>query len=95
MRALIVVGLAGVVLAGCAAKFDMPETGIIPIGKDMYMSSKFGGMEWSGGVVKAELYKEAGAFCAKKGLQVVPVDSASKDASQYQYASAEIQFRCN
>lgn len=92
MKRLFFVVLAGAVLAGCAA--SMPNTGIVGIGKDTYMSAKFGGMEWSGGKVKAELYKDAGAFCAKQGKQVIPLDSTSKDATAYQYASAEIQFRC-
>lgn len=95
MRALSLSAvMVACLLAGCIATPPMPNTGIVPIGKDTYMSSKFGGTEWSGSVVKAELYKDAGEFCAKKGLQVVPLDSTSKDASAYQYASAEIQFRC-
>lgn len=94
MRVLIVAAMSALFLSGCAVVAIMPNTGIVTIGKDTYMSSKFGGMEWSGSVVKAELYKDAGEFCAKKGLQVIPLDSTSKDASTYQYASAEIQFRC-
>jgi len=49
---------------------------------------------WSGGVVKAELYKEAATFCASKGKKVVPGQSTSRDASYGASASAEIQFRC-
>jgi hypothetical protein len=79
------------VLAGCAS----PNTGIVPIGKDTYMVSKMGGMlQYSGGDVKAELYKEATAFCTKSGKQIVPGPSTSKDSGYYSYASAEIQFRC-
>lgn len=94
MRALsLAVVVAAFLVAGCAA--TMPNTGIVSIGNGVFMSSKFGGMQWSGSVVKAELYKEAGEFCAKKGMQVTPLDSTAKDASTSQYASAEIQFRCS
>lgn len=94
MRALnLAAVVAAFLLGGCAA--TMPNTGIVPIGNGVFMSSKFGGMEWSGGKVKAELYKDAGEFCAKQGKQVIPLDSTSKDASTSQYASAEIQFRCS
>lgn len=91
-RFVVGVGVA-LVLGGCASQTE--STGIIEIGKDTYMASKLGGAyDWSGGKVKAELYKDAGAFCGKKGLKVIPIDSTSQDASAYKYASAEIQFRC-
>lgn len=84
--------LVGVVLVGCAT----PNTGIVTIGKDTYMSSKFGSFTtFSGGEVKAELYREAGDFCAKKGRQLTPLNSTSKDSRPAEYASAEIQFRCD
>lgn len=85
--------LACAVITGCA----VPNTGVVPIGRDnAFMLSKMGGMlEYSGGQVKAELYKEAATFCASKGRQVVPGPSTSTDAGIGQYASAEIQFRCD
>lgn len=79
-------------LAGCAT----PNTGIQPIGSGVYMASKFGGMmTFSGGEVKAELFREAGEFCAKQGKQVQPLDSTSRDSSYGRHASAEVQFRCH
>lgn len=83
---------ACLVITGCAA-----PTGIIPIGGNgQYMSSKFGGMGvWSGGQVKAELYQEAAAYCAKDGKKLTPLTSTSQDYGLAAYASAEIQFRCD
>ncbi|MEO8021060.1 MAG: hypothetical protein ABI660_04265 [Polaromonas sp.] len=59
------------------------------------MLSKFGSMTtFSGSQVKAELYADATAFCAKTGKKLVPVSSTSEDSGLAKYASAEIQFRC-
>jgi hypothetical protein len=80
------------VLCGCAT----PNTGVVPIGNGIYMHSKFGSFTtFSGGEVKAELFKEAAQFCAKQGKQLVPVASTSKDSGYGTYASAEVQFRCD
>lgn len=80
------------ILAGCAS----PNTGVVPIGNGIYMHSKFGSaFTFSGGEVKAELFKEAAAFCAKQGKQLVPGNSTSKDSGIGTYASAEVQFRCD
>lgn len=88
-KSLLSVGLLAVV-AGCAS-----PTGVVPIGSGVYMASKMGTMTYSGGQVKAELYKEAADYCAKLGKQVVPLGSTSTDASIGTYASAEVQFRCD
>ena len=83
--------LAVVALTGCAS----PNTGIVPIGNGLYMSSKPGGMlTYTGGEVKAELYREAAGFCKEKGKGVVPVSSTSENSGVAKYASAEIQFKC-
>lgn len=79
------------VLAGCAA----PNTGIVQIADDTYMHAKQDRMAHSGSVVKAELYKEANAFCVSKGKKFSPINSTSQDAILYQAsAGAEIQFTC-
>lgn len=84
--------VAAILSSGCAT----PNTGIVPIGSGVYMASKFGSMvTWSGGEVKADLYKEASQFCSKSGKQVVPLSSNSTDSGLATYASAEIQFRCD
>lgn len=80
---------AAAMLTACAS-----PTGVVPIGSGIFMASKMGAMTYSGGQVKAELYKEAGEYCATSKKQVVPLASTSQDASLGTYASAEIQFRC-
>jgi hypothetical protein len=88
---VVLIAAAVVVLSGCAT----PNTGVVPIGNGVYMHSKFGSMvTFSGGQVKAELFQEAAAFCAKQGKKLIPGDSFSKDSGVGTYASAEIQFRC-
>lgn len=79
------------VLAACSS-----TTGIVPIGNGIYMSSKQDySLNWHGGKVKAELYKEAAQFCAAQGKSSVPLSDNSQDAAAYtNYASAEIKFRC-
>lgn len=78
-------------LAGCAAT----STGVVQIADDTYMSSKQDWWAYSGGAVKAELYKEASAFCVSKGKKIVPLNSTAGDYSPYQSsAAAEIQFSC-
>lgn len=85
-----VAAIATSILAGCAT-----NTGIVQIADDTYMYAKQDWMAHSGGVVKAELYKEANAFCAGKGKKFTPVNSTSQDALLYQAsAGAEIQFTC-
>jgi hypothetical protein len=72
-----------------------PNTGVVPIGDGNYMASKFGSMlTYSGGEVKAELYRDAARYCAKQGKEIEPLSSTSKDSGYGTYASAEIQFRC-
>lgn len=91
MRSIVLLAAALCTLAGCAT----PNTGIVPIGNGTYMASKFGSMmTFSGGEVKAELYREAAQFCGKSGKQASPLTSESKDSGMGTYASAEIQFRC-
>ena len=78
-------------LAGCAST----DTGIVQIAEDTYMYAKQDWMAYSGSVVKAELYKEANAFCASKGKKFVPLNSTAEDYKLYQSsAAAEIQFVC-
>lgn len=49
----------------------------------------------SGGEVKAELYKEAGAYCASRNKHLMPVSTNSRDGAYgYHTANAELQFRC-
>ncbi len=83
--------ILAVTLAGCAA----PNTGVVSIAENTYMIGKQDWMAYSGSMVKAELYKEAMAFCAAKGKKSVPLNSSATDYVAYRTsAGAEIQFKC-
>jgi len=91
MSRIAFIVLVSATLAACGT----PTTGIVPIGDGLYMSSKSVGMlTYTGGEVKAELYREATGFCAKQGKGVIPVSSSSQNSRLAAYASAEIQFGC-
>jgi hypothetical protein len=76
-------------IVGCSG------SGIVPTGKDTYMSSKPGGFfTWSGGEVKAELYREGYEYCKSQGKEFMPVSSSAKDSGPARPAKAELQFRC-
>ncbi len=79
------------ILTACAS-----NTGIVPIGDGIYLSSKQDySLNYHGGKVKAELYQEAEQFCAAQNKKSAPVSDNSRDATMYSnYASAEIKFRC-
>lgn len=83
--------LAASIATGCAT-----NTGIVPSGDGNYFASKQGGasMNWSGGVLKAELIKEADTFCRNNGKTLVLTSSKTIDATLYNYPSAEIHFIC-
>lgn len=88
---VLIMALAAGGVIGCAT----PGSGIVEITDDTYMHSKFGSMmTFSGGEVKAELYKEAKEFCAAKGKKLIPLNSTAQDSGIATYASAEIQFKC-
>lgn len=90
-KLIFVAAIATSAIAGCAST----NTGIVQIADDTYMYAKQDWTAYSGGVVKAELYKDANAFCASKGKKFSPVNSTSQDAVVYQAsAGAEIQFTC-
>ncbi|EKD97874.1 MAG: hypothetical protein ACD_23C00699G0003 [uncultured bacterium] len=90
-KSLFVVVAITSTLAGCAST----NTGIVQIADDTYMYAKQDWMAYSGSVVKAELYKEANAFCAGKGKKFAPLNSTNEDYKPYQSsAAAEIQFTC-
>lgn len=83
---------ATLLTASCAAN----SPGITPIGSGLYMHSKRGGpTQTSGSAVKAELWREASAFCVGAGKRIQPGVSESRDALSLAVpSSAEIQFTC-
>lgn len=84
--------LSTLLLAGCAS-----NSGIIPIGKDTYMVSRQAATGFSGsGTLKAEVFREASALCAKQGksLQVISTEEAQPPFVLGNYPKAEVQFMC-
>lgn len=80
-------------LSACGTTSTMSD--ITPIGMDTFMVARAGGFTtYSGGEVKAQLYRDANAFCQAKGKHLLPLSSSSRDSSAMQYANAELQFRC-
>ncbi len=79
-------------LSGCAS------TGVIQTDPGVYMLAKqsAGGLFVSGEEVKADLYIEANAFCAKQGgRQVQTINAESANAIPFAHTSqAKIAFRC-
>jgi len=90
MHKVILIMLLAIINAGCVV-----NTGIVKITDNTYMHSKVDGWTQSGGAIKAELFKEANAFCTSKGKKLVLLNSNSVDRTSMQTASAEIQFACN
>ncbi|MCP1463311.1 hypothetical protein [Pseudomonas sp. S3E17] len=89
MRVLFAPILVLILTAGCSA------TGVVQMGQDTYMVAKDGSFTTFGGAqVKAELYREANAFCERKSKQLMPVKETSRDSGYGRYANAELQFRC-
>jgi len=81
-----------ITLVGCAAK---GTDGVVPIGNGNYMIGGIGGLtDYSASAVKARYFKQAAEFCATKGQNMQPLNSAGVDSGPGTYASAEIQFRC-
>ncbi len=79
-------------ISGCAA-----NSGVIPMGQDLYTVSRQAASGWSGsGTLKAEALTEAGAFCAgrKQGLQVIATNEAQPPYVLGNFPKAEVQFRC-
>ncbi len=90
MRALCFFLLPMALLSGCRS------TGVIPVGKDMYMIGKKDGTPGLGVSLqnKAEVYAEAAQFCKKRGMEVMTVDVVVVPAAPAQLGSTELQFKC-
>jgi len=88
MKRITLAGLA--ILTGCAA-----STGVMPIGKDMYMvSHRDNGPASSLGALKAAAYRDATQFCASqsKALQVIRSNDIPRSLGQF--PETEVQFTC-
>ena len=79
--------LALVLLNGCMSS-------VTPAGPGLYYISKGPLSIWSSAArAKADCYREANVWCAKRGLIMVPVTSAADDSSFGHAGSAELTFR--
>lgn len=79
---------AALALVGCAS------SGVTPMGRDTYMITKSGTAVGSGSGLKADLYREANAWCQARGLVMVPLSTEAADGiPATRRASAELVFR--
>lgn len=83
--------LATILTAGCAS------SGVIQTNPNEYMLTKqsAGGLFVSGDEVKADLYIEAGRFCAAKSKVVETISGEGRNAIPFVRSSqATLTFRC-
>jgi hypothetical protein len=90
MKSFIAVAV-GALLAGCSS------TGIVPADQDTYFIAKksAAGVFGTPDGVRADIYREANAFCDEKGLGVETVTTEAKGAIPFvRTGSATLTFRC-
>lgn len=82
--------IAAVLLAGCAS------TGVIPTGQNTYTISKKDGSPGVGVSLgdKVTVYKEAGAFCKSKGLEVKTITFDQTPTYPFHLGVTELEFSC-
>jgi hypothetical protein len=83
-------GIVIVALVGCSS------TGVIPVDRDSYMIGKKDGSPGLGVSMsnKVEVYQEANAFCATKGLEVETLNLVVTPAALARLGSTELRFKC-
>ena len=88
----LVAVLLAATLVGCAH-----DAGVIPIGNGTFMISKSEwGIEHTGATVRADVLKEAGAFCMKQQKDIEVVNTSQQDMVPFKSeAQAEVEFRCH
>lgn len=72
------------------------STGVVPMDKGTYMVSKRSGKIGfvSADDEKADVYRQANAFCAKQNKNVETVSLKMTDSGLARPASATLEFRC-
>jgi hypothetical protein len=72
------------------------SSGVIPIGDGEYMIAKHSATTFAnGGSQKAEVYREANAYCVMQGKELTTTEvTAENGVAAYRAASAELHFRC-
>ena len=89
MKIIVLIFLV-TVLSGCGGVSE-----IVMVGKDTYIvTSSATSVGDTGRFQKANLYKEAGLFCAKQGKSAMSVSSSFDDGMIGRRPSAEVTFRC-
>ena len=81
---------ASTLLMGCQS------TGVIPMDQDSYYIGKKDGSPGLGVSLsnKAEVYKEANAFCSERGLVVKTLRETVTPAAPARLGSTELHFKC-
>ncbi|HQG31168.1 MAG TPA: hypothetical protein PLA83_04505 [Deltaproteobacteria bacterium] len=81
---------ASALIVGCQS------TGVVPMDQDSYYIGKKDGSPGLGVSLsnKAEVYKEANAFCAKKGLEVKVLRETVTPSAPARLGSTELCFKC-
>ena len=94
MKKVLILGVV-FTIAACSTTSDSTKD-IVPIGKDTYMVGRAGSIFVdSGSEVKAQLFKDANAFCISQGKVIMPISTKQEDKIMgVSAASAELQFRC-
>ena len=88
MKKLTLIALA--ILAGCAS-----TTGVVSAGKDQYMIAREDNSPTASlGTIKAQAFKEAGAFCAGQGKSMQIVKENDVPRSFGQFPQTTLQFTC-
>lgn len=85
-----ITALIGILVAGCTS------TGVVPTGPDTFMVAKQSSTGFhSGASVTADLYREAGEYCAGMGKRILPVNVAAVDGVPGRsFANSNLEFRC-
>lgn len=84
--------LLTVLLVGCAS-----NSGVVPIGDDMFMVSRQAATGFSGlGTLKADALQEANQYCVaqNKMAQVISATEAEPPFILGNFPKADVQFRC-
>ena len=78
------------IISGCSS------TGVIPMSQDSYFIGKKDGSPGIGISLsnKAEVYKEAAAFCNRKNLEVLTLRETVIPAIPARLGSTELHFKC-
>jgi hypothetical protein len=84
--------MAAVFLAGCAS-----NSGVVPMGRGLLSITKQQATGFPGlGNLKAEVYREASAYCAlqKQDFEVVSYDETKPPYIFGNYPRVDLSFRC-